>query len=308
MTSNLSRPAGWPFARISLGTGTWPQNSAVSQDEAAGVIRTVLLSPHPFFDTAPLYGSGRSENWLGTALRGVSRDSFRLASKAGYALLPDGTAKTDLSRDGILRSVEGSLERLGVSWLDIVHVHDPDCCLREALDVAIPTLCGLREQGVIRAVGAGMNQWEMLLEFARHADVDCFLLAGRYTLLEQAALPLLDVCRAKGLAVFLGGVYNTGILATGSVPNARYNYRPAPPEVMARVRALEAACGQHGVPLQAAALQFPLAHPAVRSLVIGADSPAQFASATAAVDVPIPTGLWTELHQQGLISHTPSTH
>jgi D-threo-aldose 1-dehydrogenase len=306
MKPNPPRLASWPFPRIGLGTGTWPVNPALTQAEAAEVVRLVLSLPNPFFDTAPLYGSGRSETWLGAALQDAGRHSYLLATKAGYQLQPGGV-RTDLSRDSILRSVDVSLERLGVSRLDIVHLHDPDCCLQEALDVALPTLCDLRAQGVIGAVGAGMNQWQMLLEFARQADVDCFLLAGRYTLLEQTALPLLDLCHAQGLAVFLGGVYNSGILATGSVPNARYNYAPAPPDIMARARTLEAACARHGVSLQAAALQFALGHPAVRSLIIGADSPAQFASALAGIEAAVPPSLWDELRQQGLIDYTPNS-
>jgi D-threo-aldose 1-dehydrogenase len=180
-------------------------------------------------------------------------------------------------------------------------LHDPDCCLKDALDTALPTLCQLRDQGVIRAVGSGMNQWQMLAEFAQHADVDCFLLAGRYTLLEQTSLPLLELCRQKNIALFLGGVYNSGILATGAVPGARYQYAPAPPEILAKVARLEAVCARHGVSLQTAALQFPLAHPAVRTLIIGANSVTEYASALAASNAPIPAELWQELRHEGLI-------
>jgi D-threo-aldose 1-dehydrogenase len=261
----------------------------------------VLDQPEPFFDTAPLYGSGESETWLGAALQGVDRHSYRVASKAGWAIHPGSRATADISRDGILRSIEGSLQRLGLAYLDIAHLHDPDGNLKDALDVALPTLCELREQGVVRAVGAGMNQWPMLVEFAQHADVDCFLLAGRYTLLEQTSLPLLALCQAKGITLFLGGVYNSGILATGAVPGALYQYAVAPPQIMQKVSRLEAVCGRHGVSLQAAALQFPLAHPAVRTLVIGANSISEFSSALAAVNLPIPSGVWDELRREGLI-------
>jgi D-threo-aldose 1-dehydrogenase len=274
---------------------------AIQHDDVPGLVNFVLSQPRPFFDTAPLYGHGESETWLGEALRGVERSSYRVASKAGWALDPGGKIHNDLSRDGILRSVENSLQRLGVGYLDVGHLHDPDCCLKDALDTALPTLCQLRDQGVIRAVGSGMNQWQMLAEFAQHADVDCFLLAGRYTLLEQTSLPLLELCRQKNIALFLGGVYNSGILATGAVPGARYQYAPAPPEILAKVARLEAVCARHGVSLQTAALQFPLAHPAVRTLIIGANSVTEYASALAASNSPIPAELWQELRHEGLI-------
>lgn len=301
MIQTSSRLASCPLPRIGLGTGAWQQPNAIHPGLIGSQVRFVLDQPNPFFDTAPLYGNGDSETWLGAALQGVDRQSYRVASKAGWALQPGRQPINDFSRDGILRSIEGSLKRLGLAYLDVAHVHDPDCCLKDALDVALPTLCQLRDQGVVRAVGAGMNQWHMLAEFAQHADVDCFLLAGRYTLLEQTSLPLLELCRQKGITLFLGGVYNTGILATGAVPGARYQYAVAPPEIMHKVSRLEAVCARHGVSLQAAALQFPLAHPAVRTLVIGANSIPEFSSALDAVNAPIPAGLWDELRSQGLI-------
>jgi len=301
MNATASRVAAWSFPRIGLGTGTWPLQNDVTQEQAVELVRFVLSHPSPFFDTAPLYGSGLSETWLGAALQGVDRERYLLASKAGYEIQAGSPARTDLSRDGILRSVEGSLKRLGVAYLDIAHVHDPEGRLKEALDVAFPTLCDLRDQGLVRAVGAGMNQWPMLVEFAQHADVDCFLLAGRYTLLEQKAMPLLDLCLEKGIALFLGGVYNTGILATGAVPGARYQYTEAPPHIMERVIRLESICARHGVSLQAAALQLPPAHPAVRTLIIGANSVSEFASALSAINAPVPPGLWEELRRESLI-------
>jgi len=301
MTPTVSRLANWPLPRIGLGTGAWQQPNAIQASQVGGLVQWVLAQPQPFFDTAPLYGSGESETWLGAALQGVDRHSYRVASKAGWAIHPGSRATADISRDGILRSIEGSLRRLGLAYLDIAHLHDPDGNLKDALDVALPTLCELREQGVVRAVGAGMNQWPMLVEFAQHADVDCFLLAGRYTLLEQTSLPLLALCQSKGITLFLGGVYNSGILATGAVPGARYQYAVAPPEIMQKASRLEAVCGRHGVSLQAAAVQFPLAHPAVRTLVIGANSISEFSGALAAVNHPVPSGLWDELRREGLI-------
>ena len=301
MNTTTARMGDWPLPRIGLGTGAWQQVGAIQHGDVPALVNFVLSQPRPFFDTAPLYGHSESETWLGEALRGVERPSYRVASKAGWALDPGGKTHNDLSRDGILRSVENSLQRLGVGYLDVGHLHDPDCCLKDALDTALPTLCELREQGVIRAVGSGMNQWQMLAEFAQHADVDCMLLAGRYTLLEQTSLPLLELCRQKNIALFLGGVYNSGILATGAVPGARYQYAPASPEILAKVARLEAVCARHRVSLQSAALQFPLAHPAVRTLIIGANSVTEFASALAAANAPVPAGLWQELRHEGLI-------
>jgi D-threo-aldose 1-dehydrogenase len=288
--------------RIGLGTGAWQQVGAIPADQVPNLVQFVLSQPNPYFDTAPLYGSGESETWLGAALKGVERSSYRVGSKAGWAIQPGGkSAINDFSRDGILRSIEGSLKRLGLTYLDIASVHDPDSHMQEALDVAFPTLCELRDQGVVRAVGSGMNQWQMLAEFAQHADVDCFLLAGRYTLLEQTSLPLLELCQKKGIALFLGGVYNSGILATGAVPGARYQYAVAPPEIMQKVSRLEAVCARHGASLQNAALQFPLANPAVRTLIIGANSIAEFSGALAASNAPVPSALWAELRGEGLI-------
>jgi D-threo-aldose 1-dehydrogenase len=188
--------------------------------------------------------------------------------------------------------------------VDIVHIHDPDNYYQQALDVVFPTLADLRAQGVIGAIGAGMNQWQMPLEFARNADVDCFMVAGRYTLLEQASLPLLDYCQEKGIALLLGGVYNTGILATGAVPEARYNYRPASPAILNRVQNLEAICQKYTVPLRAVALQFPAAHPAVASLVLGMESDDEVDDALLALSHPVPPELWLEFQAAGLIDES----
>jgi D-threo-aldose 1-dehydrogenase len=179
MPPTSSRLAGWSLPRIGLGTGAWQQPNAIHPSQIPELVRFVLDQPNPLFDVAPLYGNGDSETWLGAALQGVERSSYRVASKAGWAIQPGGPPVNDFSRDGILRSIEGSLKRLGLTYLDFAHVHDADAFQQQALDVAFPTLCELRDQGVVRAVGAGMNQWQMLAEFARHADVDCFLLAGR---------------------------------------------------------------------------------------------------------------------------------
>ena len=296
------------FPQIALGTGAW--NSpfpAIPEQQAVELAHSILQdggeqpASRGFFDTAPLYGRGLSEQWLGDALSGYPRSSFIVSTKAGYELGGPGWPKHNLTRDGLFRSLENSLKRLRLEQVDILHLHDPDCCLDDALNISFPALAELRAQGLIRAVGAGMNQWSMLLEFARNADVDCFLLAGRYTLLDHSAMPLLDFCQQKGIAIFLGSVYATGILATGAVEGARYIYRPASEEILARVRAMEALCAEHGIPLRAAALQFALGHPAVRSLVIGGQSIAEWQDNEAMLGVKIPPAFWEELRGRKLV-------
>lgn len=272
----------------------------ISDEQAEELICYALEKGASFFDTAPLYGQGLSEQRLGAALWNVPRERYTLATKVGR-LVVDGRMVTDFSRGAVLRSLEESLKRLRLDRVDILHVHDPDRHYHQTLDEAFPALAELRSAGVIGAIGAGMNQWQMVMDFARNADFDCFLIAGRYTLLEQESLDCLALCAEKKIAVFLGGVYNTGILATGAVPGAKYNYRTAPPEIMDRVRRIEAACARYEVPLRAAAIQFPLAHEAVVSVVIGAESRAEFAQAFEGMCWKIPSELWQDLRQEGLI-------
>jgi D-threo-aldose 1-dehydrogenase len=286
--------------RISrLGLGSAPLGNLYDElppAQAHATIEAALHAGISMFDTAPLYGAGLSERRLGAALAGVPRDSYVLSTKVGRLVQPDGGIIFDWSRDGILRSIEASLARLGLDRIDIVLAHDPDDHEREALEVALPTLIELREQGVIGAVGAGMNQWQMLSRFVEHSDLDCLLLAGRYTLLEQRdALPLLDQCAARGVGVLLGGVFNSGILASGPQPGAKYNYAEAPPAIMARVAQLAALCAEHGVALPHAALQFALGHPAVSALIVGAVTPEEVAANLAGLSAPIPAALWEAL-------------
>lgn len=296
-----SRLAGWPLPRVCLGTGTWPVNPNTTQANVLTLLHHLLAGPKPLFDTAPMYGHSQSETWLGSVLREYPRDRYFVASKAGWELLPEGKIEHDLTRDGIRRSVEGSLKRLGVDFIDIVHLHDPDDRHQEALDVAFPALYELRDEGVIGAVGCGMNSWQPLVEFAKHADVDCLLIAGRYTLLEQTARPLLDLCLEKGLPLFAAGIYNSGVLATGARNPLTYNYGPPPPDILARVQRLEDLCAAHGVPLQVAAAQLPLRHPAIRALVVGANSVPEFNQTLNALDQTLPVDLWAELLSLGLI-------
>ena len=297
--------SGLRVTPVGLGTGSLGNPP---EEQAVATVHRALDRGVRFFDTAPYYGAGEAERRLGRALARVPRDSYVLATKVGRLVTTEGGVRYDLSRDAVLRSVEESLGRLGLDRVDILHIHDPDDHPREALDEAFPVLAELRAQGVIGAVGAGMNQWEMLAHFARNAPFDCFLLAGRYTLLEQGALPeFLPLCLERNIAVFLGGVLNSGILATGARPGARYNYDAAPPEVLAHVGRLEAACACHGVPLYAAAMQFPLAHPAITAVLTGAIAPAELDANLDALRLPIPAALWAELRAEGLLREDAPT-
>jgi D-threo-aldose 1-dehydrogenase len=292
------------------GLGTAPLGGlfeAVSDETAHETFELAWERGIRFFDTAPLYGLGLSEQRLGRFLADKPRDDYVLATKVGRLLRDDappdpgqshwaGTSPLnpvwDFSPDGVLRSVDESLERLGLDRIDIVHIHDPDDHYEQALAGAYPALDRLRTEGTIRAVGAGMNQVEMLLRFTREADFDCFLVAGRYTLLDRAALPeLLPACVERDISVIAGGVFNSGILAGGT----SFDYRPAPPSLLERAAELEAVCARYDVPLAAAALQFPLRHPAVASVLLGPRSPAQLAQSLDLLDVPVPVELWDEL-------------
>jgi D-threo-aldose 1-dehydrogenase len=292
------------------GLGTAPLGGlfqAVSDETASATFELAWERGIRFFDTAPLYGLGLSEQRLGRFLAGKPRDDFVLATKVGRLLRADAPPDPgqphwkgdspfnpvwDFSYDGVLRSVDESLERLGLDRIDVLHIHDPDDHYEEALAGAYRALDRLRGEGVIAAVGAGMNQVEMLLRFAREADFDCFLVAGRYTLLDRPALPeLLPLCEERAIAVIAAGVFNSGILAGGTT----FDYRPAPPELLDRAARLEAVCARYDVPLAAAALQFPLRHPAVASVLLGPRSPVQLAQSLDLLDVPVPAGLWAEL-------------
>jgi D-threo-aldose 1-dehydrogenase len=253
---------------------------------------------------------------MGAFLRERPRDEFVLSTKVGRVLVPAAEAVEDrhykdllplkpvfdFSADGIRRSFDSSLERLGLERIDILLVHDPDEHYRAVLDEAFPALARLRDEGVIRAIGAGMNQWEMLSDFARNADFDCFLLAGRYTLLDQSALPkLLPACEKRGIAILLGGPYNSGVLAAGSRGAGHYNYERPEPSILEKVRRLEEVGARHGVPLKAAALQFPLAHPAVVTVVAGARTAAEAEENARMFFHPIPSSFWSELRDERLL-------
>jgi len=302
--------------------------SAVPDEEAIDTVRHAWDIGIRSFDTAPLYGYGASERRVGTALRDRPRDAFVLSTKVGRlirgvdAIRPgtdidpqalDGREDAfyirdrpvrlifDYSADGVRRSLEESLERLGLDRIDIALIHDPDEHWQAAIDEAWPTLERLRGEGVIGAVGAGMNQSAMLARFARETDMDVFLLAGRYTLLDQGALDeLLPLCLDRGIAVLVGGVMNSGVLADPR-PGSRFDYAPASDEILERARRLGEVCARHDVPLRAAAMQFPFAHPAVVSLVAGVRMPSHLDDYPAMLARAIPAALWDGLRAEGLL-------
>ena len=300
----------------------------VSDEDAQDTVRRAWDMGIRSFDTAPLYGYGASERRVGAVLREHPRDSFVLSTKVGrlirrtddigpnddvdpqrldgqedafYARSEPVRLVFDYSADGVRRSLDESLARLGVDRVDIALIHDPDNHWEAAIDGAYPALARLREEGVVKAIGAGMNQWEMLARFVRETDIDVVLVAGRYTLLDQSAFgELLPLCLERGVGVLVGGVMNSGVLVNPA-PGSRFDYVPAPPEIVDRAGRLREACDRHGVPLRAAAAQFPLAHPAVASLVAGVRNVTQLDEYPALLGERIPAALWDELCDDGLI-------
>jgi D-threo-aldose 1-dehydrogenase len=277
-----------------------------------------------YFDTAPHYGAGLSERRLGEYLVDKDRASFALSTKVGRLLVsgtaaeyaaegaefegaPQAVRQRDYSRDGVRRSLDASLERLGLDRVDIVFVHDPDDHWQQAMDEAIPALVELRHQGVIGAVGVGMNQAEMLDRFVRGSDLDCVLVAGRYTLLDQqAATALLPACEQRHVAVVIGGVFNSGVLVD-PYGQEYFDYRSAPPELSARARDLDRLCARFDVPLPAVAIQFALRHPATTSVLVGARSGAEVEQDRQWADVAVPGELWSALADAGVPMSTGRT-
>ncbi|WP_433335883.1 aldo/keto reductase [Spirillospora sp. CA-294931] len=276
--------------------------------------RMALARGMTYVDTAPHYGAGTSETRLGAVLAGVPRDSFTISTKVGRLLRPRQPYESpddagfpgepplkrewDFGADGIRRSLEGSLERLGLDRVDIVYLHDPDDHEEQVYAEAYPALADLRDQGVIGAIGAGMNQSAMLARFVRRLDLDAVLCAGRYTLLDHSALAgLLPACAERGTSVVIGGVYNSGLLAGGTT----FDYAPAPAEVRDRVTRLRRVCRAHGVPLRAAALRFPFGHPAVASVLPGCRTPDEVEDNAAMFERDVPAALWSDLLDAGLL-------
>jgi D-threo-aldose 1-dehydrogenase len=271
-----------------------------------------------FFDTAPHYGIGHSERRFGMALRAHPRDEFTLSTKVGRILVPQDPQGQkdeafevpasyrrvwDWSRDGVRRSLEESLERIGIDHADIVLLHDPEFHWEQALRDAYPVLSELRDSGVIGAIGAGMNRPDLLTQLVRETDVDVVMTAGRYTLLNQEALDdLLPACLQRGVSVLAAAPFNSGVLSSPRpADDARFEYAVAPPDVIERARRIADVCEQFGVTLPQAALQFALGHPAVASVVVGMDSPEQVRSNVAALEAATPDGLWDALIELELL-------
>jgi D-threo-aldose 1-dehydrogenase len=319
-----ARLGGTAVETTALSLGTVPiggYGGVVPRDAAIELLRTALREGIRFYDTAPLYGHGISEIRLGEAFASTVREDFVLSTKVGRLLVEgapidpytsyegrslfdgehDANPVFDFSYDAALRSLEESLTRLQVDRVEVVHIHDPDTHHDEAMAGAYIALSELKEQGVIQAIGAGMNHADLLTRLAHDGDFDCFLLAGRYTLFEQGALDdLLPVCEDKNISLIAAGVLNSGLLAAPR-PGATYNYIPAPLDVIERAQQVEQVCARHGVPLQAAAIQFPAAHPAIVTVLIGMRSVAELGENLAFARWPIPADLWAELKIEELL-------
>ena len=317
-----------------LGVGTAPFGSLATTDSDASVrdaFDALCAAGQRYFDTAPFYGLGLAEHRLGACLRNVDRRTLAISTKVGRLMRPhaDGIAAGaasgaypfdvafDYSYDGALRSLDASLQRLGTNRVDIALLHDVnrrwqgdmlEQRYREAMGGAYRALVGLRDAGVVKAIGVGVNDWEILLRFSADGDFDCFMLAGRYTLLDHTALArFMPECQRRGISVLMAAPFNSGILATGAKPGATFFYVEADAAIMERTRRIEAVCARHRVDLAAAALQFPLAHPAVASVVTGMRSAAEAAQNLAHVRAPIPAGFWAELKHEDLIERDAPT-
>lgn len=315
---------------LGLGTATLGNLYApVSEANAQGTLRTAFDTGIRFVDTAPFYGHGWSEHRVGEVLRHYRRDDIVLSTKIGRLLKPkdprmgiDGSvfAKVlpfepvfDYSYDGVMRSTEDSLQRLGTHRIDVLLIHDVDIWTHgstraadrrfdEVMGGGYRAMLKLRESGAVGAIGAGINEWQVAQKLAERGDFDCFLLAGRYTLLEQESLKtFLPLCVKRGIGVFIGGPYNSGILATGAVKGAHFDYKPATPQIMARVCEIEAVCRRHKVKLASAALQFPLAHSAVCSVIPGAKTGVEVKRNIDTIEAKIPNDFWRELKKQRLL-------
>lgn len=312
-------PGGVEVTELSLGAaGLGNLYAPITDEEATAAIDAAWDAGIRYFDTAPHYGIGLSERRLGEALRTRPRETYTLSTKAGRLLeavaepggddLAHGFAVTathrrvwDFSADGVRRSIEASLTRLGLDRVDIVYLHDPDDHAEQAFREGYPALERLRSEGIVGAIGAGMNQTAMLTRFVRDTDVDAVLCAGRYTLLDQSALAeLLPAAQERGKAVVIGGAFNSGLLADPR-PGARYDYATAPPALLDRALRLKATAERHGTTLRAAALAFPLAHPAVATVLVGARSADEVRDAATQFPAEVPADFWKEARAEGLL-------
>lgn len=332
-TRHWDRTGNGGLTFTELGFGTAPLGNlyrSISDTDARAILDQAWQGGVRYFDTAPLYGLGLSETRLNPFLRDKPRDEYVLSSKVGRLIqscapeyragigkwfdVPCRREQFDYSYDGVMRSFEHSFSRLGVDRIDILYVHDL-CSFTHGSKVASDTrineffaargydaMVSLRDQGVIRAIGAGVNEWEVCQTLAEQGDFDLFLLAGRYTLLEQTALEsFLPLCEQRGIGIVTGGPYNSGILATGARPGAYYNYDPAPQDILDRVAAIEAICKAHDVQLVDAAFQFPLRHPAHVAVIPGGQAVNEMQGNLQAAQAQIPDSLWAELKTAGLI-------
>ena len=312
---------GPALTELGLGAAQFGNLYRETTDEAStAAVDAAWAAGIRYFDTAPHYGIGLSERRLGAALARYPRDEYVVSTKVGRLLVPtpenadqlDGHGfvtpavyrrEWDFSRDGILRSVEGSLERLGLDRLDVVYLHDPDHHWAQASTAGIDTLVELRDQGVVGAIGAGMNQTAMIARFIRETDVDVMMLANRFTLLEQTALDdLLPAALERGVGIVAAAIYNSGLLSSARpAADARYDYEQAPAALLERANAIADVCERHGVTLPDAAVAYPLRHPAVVSVVLGTRTAEQVVSNVGRYETVIPEELWTELQAEGLI-------
>ena len=321
-----------------LGFGTAPLGNlyqAITDDEADEVVASAWDSGVRYFDTAPLYGLTLSERRLGAFLKSKPRDEYTLSTKVGRLMrpcppsersgigrwfeVPDMKEVFDYSYDGVLRSFEESLERLGVGRVDVLFAHDlcvfthgskaaSDARLEEFMSGGYKAMIELREQGAVKAIGGGINEWEVCQAMAEQGDFDIFLLAGRYTLLEQHALDsFLPLCEARSIGVVIGGPYNSGILATGPTESAYYNYDPAPPEILRKTKKIQSKCMAHSVDLKVVALQFPLLHPSVVAVIPGGKSAEEVIANGLNMNEPVPSALWQELKSEGLLREDAPT-
>ncbi len=321
-----------PLSLTRMGFGGAPLGNLyrrLSDEDAQSTLDAAYRAGIRYFDTAPQYGLGRSESRIGAAMTTINRNTITLSTKVGRLLLncephevtsaafvdvPQKRIVYDYSYDGVMRSYEASLVRLGVEQIDILFVHDIDVFthgnqstvntkLRELFNNGgYRALQKLKDGGRVLAIGAGVNEWQVCERLLSLGDFDGFLLAGRYTLLEQSALDhFLPLCCKRDVGIILGGPYNSGILATGAISGAKYNYADAPPHILQRVQAIERVCVAHSVKLIAASLQFVLGHPAVKTVIPGAMSAAEVRENVALMAHPIPDGLWFDLKSAGLL-------
>lgn len=317
-----------------LGFGAAPIGNLyteVTDDEAVRAIGAALENGIRYFDTAPYYGYGLSESRLGWGLKGVPRDSVRISTKVGRRIYEDAgrepgregfavagwKAEFDYSRDGVMRSFESSLKRLGTDRVDILLLHDigrlthgdrHPILLRQALDEALPAMAELKSSGACGAIGIGVNEQEIAVELLPLFPLDCVMLAGRYTLLEQhASRRIMQEAQARNVGVLIAGPYSSGLMSDARAPGSTYNYAPVEPQVLQHAQRIYAICAAHGVDVGAAALQFPLGHPAVTSVVAGMRNEEEAMSAARRSGAHVPAGLWRQLRSEGLLQDWAET-